>query len=270
MKSQAEEFELLASENFQAQRQYVLWYGFQSKSALQMLAQCGPTELVRLQHRFYASRWHDGAMRELYRRGLASPPTEEDERRQRRAFENWLYVCRNFSRGNEKEYGRMQLLSMAFGAVFGPVVSEEEQLRWFEEGNLEKIVSYGGLWKGKAAVRFWSEGPEEALYYQLHYRLLKREEDQLALAQRDIRNGENNLIWFYFSSYRAFPSVQKLLQEYDQNLWRRMLIINYGWEYEFERKFGSLQNWQEKLDACFPMLAHCPIEDIRQALHRIE
>lgn len=270
VKTQAEEVSLLETGSFSAQRQYILWYGFQSRQGQIMFADSGFSELIRMQNLFYGQWWFSEARQILCRRGLLSPLSEEDEQQQKRAFKNWLYNCLHAPRDNEAAYGRMQLYGMAGDEIVISAVGEEEQLRWLDEKNIEKISSYTGRWKGKAAVRFLQEAPEESVFFQLHYRLLKRPEEQYALAQRDISNGENNLIWFYFSSYRAFPEVQALLRDYDANLWNRMVMVNYGWDFEFERKFGSLKAWQEKLSENYSLLAHCPIENIRQVLHGIE
>ena len=48
-----------------------------------------------------------------------------------------------------------------------------------------------------------------------------------------------------------------------------MLFVNYGWHNEFEKKFGNLKNWHEKLSSNFSILAHCPIDEIMNTLRKI-
>lgn len=269
-KNEAQELELLMSQDTDAQRQYVLWYGFQSLRGQMSLAQGNNRKLILLQDYIYPQWWHNEARDVLRQRGFLPPPDPDDEQKQWEAYCNWLSYCRFGDRNQEPGYGQIQMVLLAHDVRLMPIIGEDEQMQWFIEKNEEKIRTYGGRWKGKAAVRFFLEGAEEVVYRYLQYRLIKNKEEQCALIQRDINHDNNGLIWFYFNSYRAFPEAQKMIQAYDQNLWRRVIQVNYGWDFHYEQKFGCLKNWQEKLDANFPLLAHCPVEQIRDALDSIK
>lgn len=266
VKTPQQELVLLASSDFSAQRDYVLWYGFKSLQGQIVLAQSENRGLILLQDYLYHSWWHKDAKEVLYQRSILVRPDPQKEAFDcETAFKGWLTTAWLGDRSDEKIWGKKQDLWLGYGVKMKPIVSEEEQLDWFASGNSEKIYTYCGLWKGKAAVKFLLDGPEVAVFRYLHDRLLN-EEQQCALIERDIRSGENSLIWYYFHTWRACPKAQKLIQKYDQALWRHVIMVNYGWDWQFEHKFGCLKNWQEKLDAEFPLLAHCPIEDIPQVL----
>lgn len=49
-----------------------------------------------------------------------------------------------------------------------------------------------------------------------------------------------------------------------------MLMVNYGWEWKFEKKFGTLGIWQNKLRANYDKLTECNFEDIPAILDAIK
>lgn len=268
VRSSAEEIILIQSGDMLAQKLHILWHGFLSKEGQLWLAKSGSAELIRLQTMLYGNIWTREAAEFLYMRHLLKRPSDEEISMTETGVKVWLYNSLMGERKSEEYYGKIQLLGMAYGLIPSQPVSEKEQLQWLEDNDIEKICSYVGPWKGKAAIIFLKTAPLETVVKKLRYYKLN-EDQQLALIEREISDNSNVLLWYYFSQNSAFLEAQKKIQAYDQNLWQRMLIVNYGWSNEFEKKFGNLKNWQEKLSSNFSILAHCPIDEIMNTLRKI-
>lgn len=269
VRSSAEEIILIQSGDMLAQKLHILWHGFNSKEGQLLLAQSGSAGLIRLQTMLYGNVWSQEAAEFLYMRHLLERPSDEEILMAETGAKLWLYNSLMGERKSEEYYGKIQMQGMSYGVKPCQTASEDEQLQWFKEGDIEKVCSYVGSWKGKAAILFLQTAPMEVIIKNLRYRKLKSEEQQLALIERDVSDNSNVLLWYYFSQNSAFLEAQKKIQAYDQNLWQRMLIVNYGWSNEFEKKFGNLKNWQEKLSSNFSILAHCPIDEIMNTLRKI-
>lgn len=268
MRSSVEEVKLIQSGDMLAQKLHILWHGFNSQEGQVLFAQNGSDELISLQTMLYGNTWCKEAAEFLYMRHLLKRPSDKDVSVAETGAKVWLYNSLMGNRKSEEYYGKIQLLGMAYGLVPSQPVSEKEQLQWLKDNNLEKICSYVGPWKGKAAIIFLKTAPMETVVKKLRYYKLS-DEQQLALIEREISNNGNVLLWYYFSRYTASQEAQKKIQAYDQNLWKRMLFVNYGWHNEFEKKFGSLKNWHEKLSSNLTILAHCPVDEIMNTLRQI-
>lgn len=269
VKNSAEEINLLQSKDLLAQKLHILWYGFRSTEGQIAFATLGSDEYIRLQNLLYGNIWCDLAAEILYSRNLLQKPTEEDCIIQKQGVCLWLHNSLFAHRGSEENYGKLQMAGMSYGLVPSKIATEEEQLQWLKEDSIEKMYSYKGPWIGKAAIEFLKKAPEVAIIKQLRYRTLKTEAEQLALIDREIDRNSNILLWYYFTQHTACPAAQKKIQAYDQNLWQEMILLNYGWDNEFEKKFGNLQIWREKLLSNISTLAHCPIDDIMEKLRSI-
>lgn len=174
---------------------------------------------------------------------------------------NWLDACIN---GEVGQHFRL----LGINADMSDLADERQQLKWIKSKDWNKVASYGHIWKGKAAVEFLKKAPEGLVKEYLFYSILN-EEQQIALIKRDIKNRRRDLIYEYFHFYFASPKAQKLIQQYDRELWKEVIMQNYGWLYEYERKFGCLTNWQRKIRENIEMLADTPAEKITEALNRI-
>ncbi len=266
--NEEQELYLLKNGTPYAKRQYILWYGFTSPKGQIELAQ-SDVELIHLQGYIYGDVWNKEAMEILRQRGLLPSENEEDTKV---AFLGWLSTALVGERKNEAEYGELQDYWLNYSSEDPmPHASEEEQISWFNQRDIHKIVSYEYNWRGQALIRFIKEAPEEVVYKYLHYNLLKREDAQLALIERDEANDENELIWFYFHQNRACLAVQEKLQKSEPWLWSNyMIVLNYGWDNIYERRARSLRNWQDKLEANIYRLANCPVEHIPYVLDTIK
>jgi len=269
MRTSAEEVALLQTDNILEQKVYILWYGFHSTEGQILLASSKFDELIRLQTMLYGNIWCPEAEEILLKRSLLPYPPDDENEVLEQGVKTWLKNSLIADRGDEANYGKLQFIGLSYGLKPHIYVTEKEQLSWIEDNNTEKICSYTGCWIGEAAVKFLEKAPDEAIYKKLRYVLLKTEREQMALVEREINRGENSLLWFYFSKNQAFSSVQQRIQLYDTNLWSRMIMVNYGWDSFFEKKFGNLAVWQEKLSANLAKLLYCPIEEIEDKLRSI-
>lgn len=265
-RTQPEEIELLTNGDKEKLLQYVRWHGIRSPGGQEILAQSDDLDLIRMQQAICQGNWHRQAEEILYNRNILQRP---DIEKQKSNFENWLFFSMHGDRRDEKRYGRIREFLMA-GAPQQHHVSEEELFSWLDNGDEEKILNYSSSLEGAAFIRFLKEASENAIFRLLHYRLLKNEEEQIALVERVHHTKDDNIIWFYFCQYSAFPSVQQMLQDYgSSNLWRRVLLVNYGYDFKYEKKFGCLKEWQKKLKANFSLLEHCPVQKIAEVLDGI-
>lgn len=264
------EVKLLSCGHPEDKREYVLWYGFKTSQAQQMLARNPDEYLIALQSYIYGNIWEKSAAEILSDKNLLPRPTPEDDFAAGQALKGWLGASLFGDRDNEKDYGCRQSFWMCYSADRSEPVSEAQQLEWLRQGDKAKIMAYPYVWEGRAEIEFLTSAPEDAVYRYLHYNRLPDDEAQCALVQRDIRNNSNGLLWYYFHSCKACPEAQRLIQSYDSALWREMILVNYGWDYKYEKKFSNLANWRSKLSDSWPLLAHCPIEEIPTALDKIE
>lgn len=269
VKSAVEEVKLLQSNDLLAQKLHILWYGFRTTEGQIVFATLGSDEYIRLQNLLYGNIWCNDAAEILYTRNLLKRPTDEEKLVQKQGVYVWLYNSLFAPRGSEENYGRLQMAGMSYGLIPSKTATEDEQLQWLQENNIEKMYSYKGPWIGKASIEFLKKAPEIAIIKQLRYNLLRTEAEQLALVDREISNESNILLWYYFAQNSAFPAVQKKIQAYDLNLWQCMILVNYGWENEFEKKFGNLHTWRAKLTSNLSSLVYCPIEDMMETLRNI-
>lgn len=174
-------------------------------------------------------------------------------------FSDWLQNCL---------YGEVgdHLDSMA--SLENVNVDEKTQLSWFDNQQWFKILGYKGNWSKTALLRYLQETPEDVLLHYLPYYTLN-EHEQLALILRDMHNGRHALTREYFHINYACEMAQRLLQKYDPELWPEMIMRNYGWEYEFEQKFGCLKNWQNVLKQNTSQLMECDVAKIPTLLRKL-
>ncbi len=176
-------------------------------------------------------------------------------------FVMWLIACMHGRIGDHV------LEEMACDSPI-PIPPEEVQLAWFDNEDWDVVRAYHGRWYKSASLRLIREAPEDIVKFYVFYCSPLDEEKQIALAQRDIDN-KSHLAGEYFAYYRACPQAQKLIKEYDAELWHRVLMVNYGWEWEFEKKHGTLAIWQQKLKENYDRLTTCRFEDVEKILRSI-
>lgn len=262
------EVKLLVGGSLQDKRQYILWHGIKWPFSQRILADDDNKYLIWLQTYIHGNIWHSDAAEILYRRKLLKRPTDEDDVAAEQAFKGWLSTSLIKDRTSEADYGRQQSWWLCYSARRPSPVSEEKQLEWLRMNDTTNIMSYPYAWRGQAEIQFLTSAPEDAVYRYLRYNSLG-EEAQCALVSREINSHQNNLLWYYFHVFKACLQAQQLIQDYDEALWREMIPVNYGWDYKYEQKFGCLAAWQSKLSDSWPLLAHCPIEEIGRALDSI-
>ena len=176
-------------------------------------------------------------------------------------FIRWLYACMHYNVGDHT------LKEMAADPPI-PIPDEATQLSWFDNQDWDAVRGYHGRWYQSASLRLIKEAPEDVVTFYVYYCAPLDEQRQIALAQRDI-DDKSHLAGEYFRYYYACPEAQKLIKGYDAQLWHRVLMVNYGWEWEFEQKHGSLAIWQQKLRAHFDELTSCSFEEIPELLASI-
>lgn len=159
------------------------------------------------------------------------------------------------------------LEEMAVGPPI-PIPDEKVQLSWFDNSDWDSVRSYDGRWYKSASLRLIKEAPEDVVKKYVVFCAPLDEVKQVALVQRDICN-RTHLAGEYFRYYRACKAAQKLIKDYDVELWHRVLVVNYGWEWEFEKKFGTLGIWQQKLKSHFDELTACKFDDVLTILRAI-
>jgi len=177
------------------------------------------------------------------------------------AFYGWLGACMHGSVGDH-------IKEMA-GNVMTPIIDEKIQLSWFDDFNWNALRSYKERLYKSASYALICEAPDDIVKNYLYYCAPISEAQQIALIKRDIRE-QTHLSRDYFSIFRACEATQKLIKDYDAQLWQRAIVVNYGWEWEFEKKFGSLSNWQQKLTANCEKLTTCEFDEIWNILRAIE
>ncbi len=177
------------------------------------------------------------------------------------AFNSWLGACMHGCVGDH--------INEMAGNTTAPIVDEKIQLSWFDNSDWNALRSYKGRFYKSASYALICEAPEDIVKNYLYYCAPISDGQQIALIKRDIRN-QTYLSWEYFKAFRACETAQRLIRDYDSQLWQRVVIVNYGWEWEFEKKFGSLHNWQQKLQAHYDKLTTCEFEDIWNILRAIE
>ena len=176
------------------------------------------------------------------------------------AFQSWLGACMHGQVGDHFK-------EMA-GNIITPIEDEKIQLSWFDNSDWDALRAYKGKLYKSASYALICEAPEDIVKRYLYYCAPISDEMQIALVKRDIYN-ETNLSRDYFQAFHACEAAQKLIKDYDSNLWQRVIVVNYGWEWEFEKKHGSLRAWQEKLQANYDKLTTCEFEEIWSILRAI-
>ena len=177
------------------------------------------------------------------------------------AFKSWLGACMHGQVGDHFK-------EMA-GNIITPIVDEKIQLSWFDNSDWDALRAYKGKFYKSASYALICEAPEDIVKNYLYYYAPISEGEQIALIKRDIRN-QTYLSREYFMAFRACETAQKLIRDYDSKLWQRVVIVNYGWDWEFERKFGSLAKWHQKLSNHLHELNTCEFEEIWSILRAIE
>lgn len=175
-------------------------------------------------------------------------------------FYNWLGSCWHGGVG-------VHLEELA-GNDIPPIIDEEIQHSWFDKADWDAVRAYKGIFYKSVSYRLICEAPEDIVKVYLNYAIPITEQQQIALILRDIRN-QTFLSRNYFGVFRACKTAQKLIRDYDSFLWRQAIMVNYGWEWEFEQKFGSLANWQKKLKENYNKLTTCNFEELSNILHTI-
>ena len=249
-------------------RDYILWHGIKSEAGQKLLAESANSYLIWLQTYIYGDIWDAKVRKILCEKGFLKKERPNDIKIYRKALTGWLNASLYGDRENEKSYGCSQSFWMNYEGKMPKSATEKEQLSWFDDKKYGTIISYPYVFVGKAFDRFILEAPEEALYRFLHYNLLE-DDKQVLLVQREMKNHANGLLWFYFHMNRACAEAQELIQAYDNKLWKEMILLNYGWDNKFERKFGCLKAWREKLEDSWPLLSECPIAEIPGKLEKI-
>lgn len=179
----------------------------------------------------------------------------------KQTFYGWLGACMYGSIGDH-------IKEMA-GNVIVPITDEKIQHSWFDNANWDALRAYKGIFYKSVSYRLISEAPADIVKNYLFYYAPISEAQQIALIKRDICC-QTYLSRDYFEAFRACEAAQKLIRDYDLKLWQRAVIVNYGWEWEFEKKFGSLSKWQQKLKANLDNLATCEFDEIWNVLRAIE
>ena len=239
-----------------------MFYGIKSKEAQKSLISLGNAELIELQSFLHPTLWCKEIKNEIR-------PNQSDEAEVHMAFLGWLHACTMGSRETEAVYGSRIENWLRYGVKQTPKATEEEQISWFTNHDFDKITNYEGSFKGNAFCLFLLNAPIKSVVKHLMYRILS-EEEQLTLIRREMINGENMLLWYYFTKYKAYPKAQILIKKYDANLWSYVIMQNYGWEHKYEKKWGCLANWQNVLAKNIKHLSQLTYDEIPKALDMIE
>ena len=190
------------------------------------------------------------------------------EKRVKKVFENWLNACMNGSIGDH-------LLELADKPPV-QMPEEEIQLSWFDNQDWETVRAYKGRWYKSASLRLIKEAPEEVVKFYVFYCSPIDEQKQLALIERDIAC-RSHLAMEYFPYYHACDKVRELIHKQAQkgddyfiHLWHRVLMVYYGWEWKFEKRFNTLAVWQAKLKSHYEELTVCRYDELEEILDAIE
>ena len=187
----------------------------------------------------------------------------------RQVFENWMMACM---------HGRIGDHVLEEMACNPPILipDEEVQLSWFDNQNWDVIRAYHGRWYKSASLRIIKEAPDDIVKFYVFYCAPLDEAKQTALIERDVCQS-THLAEEYFTYYHACLAARCLIHkaaqgknEYFVRLWQRVLMVCYGWEWEFEKKFLNLSIWQQKLKAHYDELTYCKFEEVEIILHSIE
>lgn len=184
-------------------------------------------------------------------------------------FEQWLTACMHGRIGDHV------LQEMACSPPI-PIPDEKVQLSWFDNQDWDAVRAYHGRWYKSASLRLINEAPDDVVKFYCFYCAPLDEAKQVALIKRDIACS-NHLAVEYFAYYHACKAARQLIHdqarqgdEYFTHLWHRVLMVYYGWEWEFEKKFGTLGVWQTKLKAHYCDLTACEFDEVENILHSIE
>lgn len=263
LKTPKEEKLLVESNSFEEIFSYILWYGIKSKEAQQSLISSGNNELIELQTFLHPNIWCKEIRNEIFH-------DEKDDENSLLVIKGWLHSCIMGSRETEIIYGSRIDRWLSYGVKKTFEASEEEQLSWFKNNDLDKVANYDGAFKGAAFNLFLLNAPIKNVVKHLKYRILTSEEEQLYLIRREMKNSENMLLWYYFTKYKAYPKAQELIKSYDSHLWPYVIMQNYGWEHKYEKKWGCLANWQQILAKNLDLVSKVPFEQLSTVLYEIE
>lgn len=245
------ELEVLEKYPPDVQFYYVCIYGIQRLMPQRVLLRDHP-ELARLQEFVNRTLWHAELWDELIERGIREDDREDDEK-MLKDFKDWIFhswivsVAKNYK--SEAEYGEDNAQLMAGVVRPTPTLTEAEQWVLLRSEDRTKIREYHKKFKGRARTLFVRTAPVEELFrYFTSFDLEKDEIDEYELFHR----GDSYLTWFYVSRYDISAASRKLLKKCgNPYIFKCAVMRHYSFMYEFEHKFGSIANWEKKLEASF-------------------
>lgn len=244
-------------------KEYICWNGICHKEAKIHLAHSDNIRAILLQHRLFPLEWPRSCRPILEKKRILSPDMTDDVASFHR-FWDFFHQCWQDSMKDQDRYATRCLYLLGGGASVPIVSTEGEQRQWLAQRDLPKIYKFGGKWKGEAALDFIKLGDIVGIFNYLHHYIFPLDSQQCAVIGLE----NSSLTWFMISRQSIGVPAQHLIWESgNMALWKVAVMVNYGWMFKYEHRFGNLNNWQKKLAKSFDQIKDCPPADI---LHRLD
>lgn len=265
-KTCAEEIALIDRGYSDELEEYICWNGLRHKQARIHLGQKGNLKAILLYNRMFGLDWPEEVFPRLKELGLKTAGnTDTAEYHQR--FKDFFNHCYHGSMKDQKAYAVRTKFLIGAGAPCPVITTEAEQRQWFRDRDWERIRTYNGRWKGDAALDFIAMKDIIALFNYQQAFTFRTDAQQCAV----IRLENSSLTWFMvFRQSIGVPAQRLIWESRNMALWKTAVMVNYGWMFKFEQRFGNLANWQHKLNENFDRIADCPPEDLLYRLNQIK